>query len=149
MQKQRNQDKAVPATKKTDKSAVGVSKGLQVHFPSHTKASRLITKAARSSVYKGDRAEDEGAGGGKSHSLSWSSAITAVRHGGGGSATRSSLTTDADRATQSPDETDMEDASNIITQTPLQQRDRKLNTTKMDDFNESAIASTKMTTTST
>ncbi|CAH2285755.1 Hypothetical predicted protein [Pelobates cultripes] len=82
-----------------------------------------------------------------SRSPSWSSASQRSKMEGRDSVARSSHTSDVERATESPDVCDMEEAFNITSLTPLQQRIRKIATTKMDDTNESDIATTKMATT--
>ncbi|CAH2300260.1 Hypothetical predicted protein [Pelobates cultripes] len=70
---------------------------------------QLTCKASQSLAYKRDRAVDEGVGGGRSQSLSWSSASRQSDLTGGGSATRSPHISGVKGATESPAEYEMED----------------------------------------
>ncbi|CAH2301430.1 Hypothetical predicted protein [Pelobates cultripes] len=218
MQKQRSTEKNVPAAKKTDKTSVGVSKGMPAHprSPSHSVTQRLISpgksslvakekqppsshtlsqarsyasaagtrsqrsesggiaathtvtpggsenrsehlisservhsapasrasrdssrsrltcKAARSLAYNGGRAEDEGAGGGRFRSPSWSPASRQSDLTGGTSAARSPHTVSLKGTAESLNVQDMEEDCFNVPQI-FHHMVTKTDTTKMDD----------------
>ncbi|CAH2223716.1 Hypothetical predicted protein [Pelobates cultripes] len=107
--------------------------------------SLLTTKAARSPTCQSDQAEEERAGGRRSCSPSCSS-CSRRSDMTGGAAIQPLIFKDIERATESPEEAEMEGAPNILMFSPQQQRNKNIATTKMADTHEPVIATTKMAT---
>ncbi|CAH2328799.1 Hypothetical predicted protein [Pelobates cultripes] len=107
--------------------------------------SGLTCNAVRSLAYKGDRAEDEGVGGRRSRSPSWSSASRQSDLTGGTSPTRSPHTVSVKGAAESLNVHEMEEDCYNVPQT-FHHMVSNTDTTKMDDSMTPALAILKMAT---